>query len=64
MQGKKDVVIGKLQLSLHLMVDKGKLLGSYSNNNNNNRGVASDLISSNNPVEITSVKPKVYFYHY
>jgi hypothetical protein len=30
MQGRKDAVSGKLQLSIHLMVDKGKLMGVNS----------------------------------
>ena len=34
MQGRKDAVTGKLQLSLHLMVDKGKLVDPTSPRSN------------------------------
>eukprot|EP00026_Physarum_polycephalum_P004573 Phypoly_transcript_04595.p1 GENE.Phypoly_transcript_04595~~Phypoly_transcript_04595.p1 ORF type:complete len:381 (+),score=52.90 Phypoly_transcript_04595:586-1728(+) len=52
MQGKKgDQVIGKLQLSLHLMVDKGKLLGS------NAERPASPIDRSMKPKGVLNISP-------
>lgn len=59
MHGKKEKVSGKLQLSLHLMVDKGKLLGSRSNKN-----TAGEILQNNNNYEVSSVKPKVFSFSF
>jgi hypothetical protein len=52
MPGKKEIVTGKLQLSLHLMVDKRKLLGSSA-------GPSNRVPEVNAAPELLPVKPKV-----